>query len=282
MLKTPTVICAAILVIFTATTKGQTFAARAGTRASIRALTLDITLPAGACADVHDVLVVMNGDENKTIDAEKVGKCHWKAAPGSFDTELSWFSLRLGVARTVCAYSKAERQRQLGALSFERWRTGARMVKVSTLSSREEIPVSYTREVPENADGNHAPGCTEVYSFAGQQPVPISSVWFPSEALPAEQDLRPTRGFPPAEMLRLQLGLQKADAKKPGLILNHPSVTKYLDHGNGVITVSQMREAYRTQCALGQGSMPPTFSADGYLVDPEKRGLKSIRMSLEK
>jgi len=282
MLINRTVLALGLIVLATAA-KAQAPPVSHSKRMSMTAESLDITLGGVACLQVEKVWVVMNGDENAAFVADPPtadGKCHWTAAHGSFDTELTWFSLRLGSARTVCAYSKADRPKKSGKLSFECCRTGGHLVEISTASAREETLFSYTREVSENADGKHSPGCTEIYSFAGLRSVPISSVWFSREALPIDESANgtSTRALPPAEIVRLQLGLEKADARAPGLVINDRSVTKHLSHGVSTLSVSDMREAFRSQCSRALCSMSPGLSADGILAELEQRGLKSVRM----
>jgi hypothetical protein len=287
MLINRTAVLALGLIVWATAAKAQAPPVSHTKRMSMIAESLDITLGGVACRQVEKVWVVMNGDENAAFVADPPiadGKCHWTATHGSFDTELTWFSLRLGSARTVCAYSKADRQKRSGKLMFECCRTGGHDVEVSTSSAGEETLFSYTREVLENADGKDTPGCTELYSFAGLRSVPISSVWFSREALPADESPTETstKALPPAEIVRLQLGFKKANAKQPGLIINDQSVTKHLSHGAGTLSVSDMREAFRSQCSRGLCSMSLSLSADGILAELEQRGLKGLKIVVEK
>jgi len=246
---------------------------------SVTAKSLDIKLDGYSCADVTEVWVVMDGNENEAFVAlprKADGTCHWTATPESFDTEESWFSLRLGIARTACAYSDGDRQESVGKLRFHCCRTEGRLV---TITTEKRIPFSYTREVPSNSDGKQTSGCTELYSFL-KPPFKIHSVWFPDEALDSNAPSDPRAR---AEILRLQLGQPKADPKAPGLIINDQSVTKYLVQGNETLSISNIREALRFQCSKGWMSMAPSFSADGYVAELEKnKGLKSIRITLVK
>ena len=260
-------------------------------RVSVTAEVLNITLDGTVCKQVQSVLVVMNGDEGHLYVADPPkadGTCRWTAKHGSFDTEETWFSLRLslrlGSARTVCAYAKGDKQKKSGQLVFTCCRTGGHDVEVSTKSVGEEIPFSYTREVLENADPKEPSGCAEIYSTVGLLVVPIPSVWFPVEALPEEQNQARTsaKALPAVEKVRLQLGLANANTKWPGLIINDRFVTKHLNNGSGTLSVSDMREVFRKQCSGGDCSIRPGLSADGFLTELQDRGLRNIKVTLTK
>jgi hypothetical protein len=90
---------------------------------------------------------------------------------------------------------------------------------------------------------------------------------------------------PPAEILRVQLEKYKADPRAPGLIINDVSVMRYLSERGGTLDIKQMLSAWRTQRATSKASVAPGTSSnadDGQLVSLERRGLRSVSITLVK
>jgi hypothetical protein len=228
---------------------------------------LDIHLTGARCGDVSDVWVVMDGREREVFPARKdpAEKCHFTATRpgGTFDAELSRFSLRLGIARTGCR--KAEVQRISGeaaaTLVFSCCGPRTRDIEISTT---EEMPLAYTRAVAKDPHDPKSLPCEESYSDY-IQPVKILSVWYAGV-------LRTPS--PAVETVRVEFGERDAKRKVPLLIFNDASVTKYLSRPESVLSAAQILAAGREQRAKGEAGAPPLLSpaAD----DAERARLKQI------
>ena len=285
MLRMRFAVCLVCILAYAVDARPQVRRANIVRRTSITARSLDIKIGGFACKPGSEVWVVMDGKENGAFKAtpDADGTCHWTAKDLTFDTAFSRFSLRLGSARTACVYADADRQNKLGNLRFDRFRTEARQM---TLTAEPRIPVSYTREVPDNSDGRETPGCMELYSFS-EYPIEVRSVWFPDEALYPDKRqaiIGSPDDLPPAEILRVQLNRKEADPTAPGLIINDISVTRRLKKGP-TLDVEKMRAALREQRSKGQSSMSaviPPNADEEVLASAIKKGLTSITIDLVK
>lgn len=284
MLRLQDVAIGFVVIVCASASSAQVPRPSAGRGDAVVTTVLDITLSSPPCDELSKIWVVMDGDENHPIPGDQAGLCHWTATArtGTFDANLSDFSLRLGIARTPCQHAEIDRinGRKIGKLIFQCCGTDARRVKIST---NQEMPISYVREVSKDAtDANSVP-CKESYSFV-KQPVDILSVWYPADALAPQAVNGPDRqSTSSGETLRVQFGERDPKKTTPLLIFNHRSVTKFLKSNS--LTSEHILAAMREQRAKGLIATPPSFSVAADKAEKarlDQIGLSSVTVTLAK
>ncbi len=110
---------------------------------------LDIEVQGVDCSRLTGKLfLVRDGVDGYPIELKPGAVCHWNLTLPSFDTKISYFSLRLGLARTQCHKAKAVRKGPgvwVAELKFKCCIAGT--VETVTVRMKPEDPISYVRKV---------------------------------------------------------------------------------------------------------------------------------------
>jgi hypothetical protein len=264
MLKVTTAISILAVVIGSTAVLAQQF---------VTTSTLDIHLN-GACKDLTEVSVVMDGVEDDVFEA--IGKgCHWTAVnpTGTFTITEPLFSLRLGNARTGCKHATVDKKdgRNVASLVFHCCGPAAHDVVIKT---PRQIAVTYSRMMLLDKADPKSDKCYDRGASETGRSV-ILSLWYAEEALkfPVNARFNPKRP-PPVETIRVHFGELDPRSMRPLLIFNDASVTRLLDPQNDTLSAEGILSAEREQRCQGKEAASPLCSANA--DDMERAHFKEI------
>jgi len=227
---------------------------------------------AGCIAGIpKSIDVVLDGDETNEFPAQQresdlwIGEWRRQPATKNFDAEGRTVSVRTGVNRTDCRRSSAAKDPSpqvhdgwVASVTFHCYRQAVRQV---TVQAKPDVPISYVRRMNKVGKDDDSRECVEHKNFV-DSPIEIKDVWFDTDQVRHES-------------LSLQVRSEEASLEAPGLLVNHPSVMKYMKGGEGILDLETLLIALGEQRAEGLQSQPPLFASSAY--DKDFKRLSMLR-----
>lgn len=217
------------------------------------------------------IRVVLNGDETHSFSAEKNSAGSWVGnwrRKGTFNAAQATASLRLGNKRTECRpaawdrITEAEETIYVAKFTFTCTQRAAQQLKIG--NDPASLAVSYVRASPKLDKVKDSVDCVE-WGQVIDQPTIVRDAWLQSAS-------------EPTETIRLQIGRETADPKRPGLLITDTAVLRRLSR-DGTLSFEGALEALAEQRNSGVAKMPPLFPSNAYDIDAKTlkaAGLKSL------